>query len=198
MRIKKFSVVLVFVLVVCLGACGKSVDVVENTVEPDTTVEESEEVSVETEADPEVETEEPKEEIPVIYADNEHINLYLDRYNEVNVDAPIEREDFEVYYHHGQEHKDQILLNESVVVSAQTGDKVKIVIEGGNTEDDYKKAFMLYAGGYDTGLNNEVLENYWEQVVNNSSRFTQFEEFEVEISRFSDAIEYMCISGEVE
>ncbi len=81
--------VLALVLVLCLGACGKNESTVENTVEPDTAIEET----IETEAEPEVETEEPKEEIPVIYEENERINLYLNRYNEVNTEAPIESGD---------------------------------------------------------------------------------------------------------
>ena len=128
MKIKR-AAALVLVLVFCLGACGKNESTVEDTVEPDITIEESEAVSVETEAEPEeVETEEPKEEVPVIYEDNELINLYLNRYNEANPEAPIERENFEIYHHHGSDHKDQILFNNGVVISAQTGSKVKIDI----------------------------------------------------------------------
>lgn len=103
MKIKRVAA-LALVLVLCLGACGKNESTVEDPVEPDTTVEESEAVSVETEAEPEVETEEPKEEIPVIYADNELINLYLNNYNVANPEALIEREDFEIYHHHGSDH----------------------------------------------------------------------------------------------
>ena len=100
MRIKRVLAAMVLVLVLCLGACGKSESTVENTVEPDTVIEET----IETEAEPEVETEEPKEEIPVIYEENELINLYLNRYNEVNTEAPIESGDFEIYHQIGRAH----------------------------------------------------------------------------------------------
>ena len=198
MKIKR-AAALVLVLVFCLGACGKNESTVEDTVEPDITIEESEAVSVETEAEPEeVETEEPKEEVPVIYEDNELINLYLNRYHEANPEAPIERENFERYHHHGSDHKDQILFNNGVVISAQTGSKVKIDIEGGDTQEAYKQAFIQYARGYNTELSPEVLEEYWEQSMSNLNLDTQFDDFVVYIHSYNDSIELLEISGAVE
>lgn len=198
MKIKR-AAALVLVLVFCLGACGKNESTVEDTVEPDITIEESEAVSVETEAEPEeVDTEEPKEEVPVIYEDNELINLYLNRYNEANPEAPIERENFEIYHHHGSDHKDQILFNNGVVISAQTGSKVKIDIEGGDTQEAYKQAFIQYARGYNTELSPEVLEEYWEQSMSNLNLDTQFDDFVVYIHSYNDSIELLEISGAVE
>ena len=198
MKIKR-AAALGLVLVFCLGACGKNESTVEDTVEPDITIEESEAVSVETEAEPEeVETEEPKEEVPVIYEDNELINLYLNRYNEANPEAPIERENFEIYHHHGSDHKDQILFNNGVVISAQTGSKVKIDIEGGDTQEAYKQAFIQYARGYNTELSPEVLEEYWEQSMSNLNLDTQFDDFVVYIHSYNDSIELLEISGAVE
>ena len=192
MKMKR-AAVLVLVLVLCLGACGKSESTVENTVEPDTTVEESREVSVE--------TEEIREEIPVIYEDNELINLYLNRYNEANTEAPIESGDFEVYHHHGSDHKDQILIVEegfnSIVITSQLG-KLKIDIEGSNTEDAYKAAFLRYARGYNKELSVEVLEDYWGQSMSSLNTYTQFDDFEVYIRSYNDSIELLEISGEVE
>lgn len=193
----KIAAALVLVLVLCLGACGKNESTVEDAVEPDTTIEESEAVSVETEAEPKVETEELKEEVPVIYEDNEIINLYLNRYNEANPEAPI-REDFEIYHHHGSNHKDQILFSNGVVISAQTGSKVKIDIEGGDTQEAYKQAFIQYARGYNTELSLEVLEEYWEQSMSNLNLATQFDDFEVYIRSYNDSIELLEISGAVE
>lgn len=203
MRVKRVSVALALVLVLCLGACGKNESTVENTVEPETTIEEKESVTIETEAEPEVETEEqePKEEIPVIYEENELINLYLNRYNEVNTEAPIESGDFEVYHHHGSDHKDQILIVEegfnSIVITSQLG-KLKIDIEGSNVEDAYKAAFLRYARGYNTELSVKVLEDYWEQSMSSLNTYTQFEDFEVYIRSYNDSIELLEISGEVE
>lgn len=201
MKIKGLVAAFVLVFLFCLGACGKSESTVESTVEPDTIVEEKESILVETEAEPEVETDEPKEEIPVIYEDNEFINLYLNRYNEVNTEAFIESGDFEIYHHHGSDHKDQILIIEdgfsSIVITSQLG-KIKIDVEGSNTEDAYKAAFLRYARGYNTELSVEVLEGYWEQSIGSLNTYTQFEDFEVYIRSYNDSIELLEISGEVE
>lgn len=197
MRIKRLVAVLALVLVFCLGACGKSDDTEEKTVEPEVTTEVQESTIEETE-EPEVETEAA---IPVIYEGNELINLYLNRYNEANTDAPIESRDFEIYHHHGSDHKDQILIVEegfsSAVVSSQLG-KIKIDIEGSNTEDAYRAAFLRYARGYNTELSVEVLEDCWEQSMSNLNTYTQFAEFEVYIRSYNDAIELLEISGEIE
>lgn len=201
MRIKRLVAVLALVLVFCLGACGKSEDTGRETVEPEVTTEVQESTIEETE-EPEVETEEIVEAaIPVIYEDNELINLYLNRYNEVNTDNPIEGGDFEIYHHHGSDHKDQILIIEekfsSIVITSQLG-KIKIDVEGSNTEEAYKEAFLRYARGYNAELSMEVLEDCWEQSMSNLNTYTQFEDFEVYIRSYNDAIELLEISGEVE
>lgn len=197
MRVKRLVAVVALVLVFCLGACGKSEDVGRETVEPEITTEVQESVIEETE-EPEVETEAA---IPVIYEGDELINLYLNKYNEVNTDNPIEGGDFEVYHHHGSDHKDQILIVEegfsSIVITSQLG-KIKIDVEGSNTEEAYKEAFLQYARGYNAELSVEVLEDCWEQSKSNLNTYTQFEDFEVYIRSYNDAIELLEISGEIE
>lgn len=190
---------LALVLVFCLGACGKTEEP-DETVEPQTTVEESVSVTQEPETVLE-ETVEPEESIPIIYAEDEIINRYLNSYNEAITEEPIESGDFEVYYHHGSEHKDQILILDegfdSVVISSRLGE-VEITIEGGNTEEAYKKAFYRFARGYNSLLSNEELEEYWEQTMSNLNSYTQFDEFEIYIRSYNDTIELLEISGEVE
>ena len=125
----------------------------------------------------------------------------MNRYNEVNTEAPIKSGDFEIYHHHGSDHKDQILIVEegfnSIVITSQLG-KLKIDVEGSNTEDAYKAAFLRYARGYNTGLSMEVLEDYWEQSISSLNIYTQFEDFEVYIRSYNDSIELLELSGEVE
>lgn len=197
MRIKRLVAALALVLVFCLGACGKSEDTGRETVEPEITTEVQESTIEETE-EPEVETEAA---IPVIYEGDELINLYLNKYNEVNTDNPIEGGDFEVYHHHGSDHKDQILIVEegfsSIVITSQLG-KIKIDVEGSNTEEAYKAAFLQYARGYNVELSVEVLEDCWEQSMSNLNTYTQFEDFEVYIRSYNDTIELLEISGEIE
>lgn len=190
---------LALVLVLCLGACGKTEEP-EKIVEPQTTVEESVSVTQEPETVLE-ETVEPEESIPIIYAEDEIINRYLNSYNEVITEDPIESGDFEVYYHHGSEHKDQILILDegfdSVVISSRLGE-IEITIEGGNTEEAYKEAFYRFARGYNSLLSNEELEEYWEKAMSNLNSYTQFDEFEIYIRSYNDTIELLEISGEVE
>lgn len=190
---------LALVLVLCLGACGKAEEP-EEIVELQTTVEESVSVTQEPETVLE-ETVEPEESIPIIYAEDEIINRYLNSYNEAIIEDPIESGDFEVYYHHGSEHKDQILILDegfdSVVISSRLGE-IEITIEGGNTEEAYKEAFYRFARGYNSLLSNEELEEYWEQAMSNLNSYTQFDEFEIYIRSYNDTIELLEISGEVE
>lgn len=197
MRVKRLVAVLALVLVLCLGACGKSEDTAEETVEPEVTTEVQESIIEETE-EPKAETDAA---IPVIYEGDELINLYLNKYNEVNTDNPIEGGDFEVYHHHGSDHKDQILIVEegfsSIVITSQLG-KIKIDVEGSNTEEAYKAAFLQYARGYNAELSVEVLEDCWEQSMSNLNTYTQFEDFEVYIRSYNDTIELLEISGEIE
>lgn len=194
MRVKRVVLVLGLLLVFCLGACGKS----EEAVEPEVTTGEQVSISEGTEEPKAVMEETTEERIPVIYEDDVLVNLYLNRYNEVNTEVPIKREDFEIYHHHGSDHKDQILFSNGVIISAQTGDKIKIVVEGNDTEEAYKEAFFRYARGYNTELSVEVLEDYWEQSMSNLNLYTKFDDFEVYIRSYNDIIELLEISGEVE
>lgn len=190
---------LALVLALCLGACGKTEEP-EEIVEPQTAVEEPVSVAQEPETVLE-ETVEPEESIPTIYAEDELINRYLNSYNEAVTEDPIESGDFEVYYHHGSEHKDQILILgeafDSVVISSRLGE-IDITIEGGNAEEAYKEAFYRFARGYNLLLGNEELGEYWEQAMSNLNSYTQFDEFEIYIRSYNDTIELLEISGEVE
>lgn len=208
MKIKRIGIVVFLLLALCLSACSKKEELVQEFIEPEVTTQEQEVIAPEKE-EPAVVVDEPTEEVevlPVIYEDNDLINLYLNRYNDANIDAPIERADFEVYYHHGSEHKNQIIFREtafeSIVITAPASNKVEVAIQGkvkdGITEEDYKQVFILYAKGYNAGLSEEVLEGYWKQVLENVSNYTDFEEFEVGIRRGSGGIEYITITGELQ
>lgn len=103
--IKRLSVIIALGIALSLSACGNTAKVNEPI--------EAEKVTEAIESTPEV-TEEPEtateeaEELSVIYADDEEINLYLNRYNEANVGQEITADQFEPYKHHGSVHKNQI------------------------------------------------------------------------------------------
>lgn len=92
--IKRLSVIIALGIALSLSACGNTAKVNEPI--------EAEKVTEAIESTPEV-TEEPEtateeaEELSVIYADDEEINLYLNRYNEVNVGQEITADQFEPY-----------------------------------------------------------------------------------------------------
>lgn len=186
----------------CLGACGKTENEVVETIDPVST-----ESGVEETQDPEeketVEKEVKEEvaEIPIIYENDEDINLYLIRYNEANPENPIEREDFEIYEHHGQEHENQIILDDTgidVVISYSASGKTEVTLEGKVADDEYKKAFIRYAKAYNIKLSNEDLGAYWKEVIDSDTSTTEFDEFEVFVQNFSNSIECVRITGEIE
>ena len=111
--IKRLSVIIALGIALSLSACGNTAKVNEPI--------EAEKVTEAIESTPEV-TEEPEtateeaEELSVIYADDEEINLYLNRYNEANVGQEITADQFEPYKHHGSVHKNQIKFKRIIYI----------------------------------------------------------------------------------
>ena len=94
--------------------------------------------------------------IPTIYAENESINKFLVKYNEINPTDKITSNQFKEYYHHGRVHKDQIIFEdkkgfEIVITDQHYSSKrpVKIVISNTNpntkTIDEYKMEFIKFS-----------------------------------------------------
>lgn len=197
---RKISIiVLACCMIYCLGGCGQANDITDTETVSEVTSADTTEQTESSEAG--TKTEETTEaELPVIYDGDELINTYLNRYNDVNSSNPIDSSAFEVYHHHGSDHKDQILLKNdefsSIVITSQIG-KIKIDIEGKCDNDTYKKAFLQYAKGYSSEFTDDKLGEYWEQSMNNQGGYTQFDEFEVYIRTFNDSIELLEISGNV-
>lgn len=189
--IKRLSVVIVLGIALSLSACGNTDKVVNKPTE-------AEKVTEAIESTPEV-TEEPEtatekaEEIPVIYADDEEINLYLNRYNEANVGQEITSDQFEPYKHHGSVHKSQIKLKTEETTISATGTKVTVYLEYKDLEQ-YKEAFLRFAKPFsDTDI-----EKCWEQVLADDTRVIEFDGFSTETSKFNGNIEYMSIYGSIE
>lgn len=158
-------------LVLCLAGCGNKVkEPPEVSVEPSEAVESTEivdepVVAITEALEPVEETVEEPESLPQIYEGNELINLYLNRYNEANPEDVISSSDFEVYYHHGSEHKDQIAFTQSeVIISAKVGGKIQVVAEGLADTEEYKEAFIRFARGYRAVGD---LEAYWVRLLEN-------------------------------
>ena len=138
--IKRLSVIIALGIALSLSACGNTAKVNEPI--------EAEKVTEAIESTPEV-TEEPEtateeaEELSVIYADDEEINLYLNRYNEANVGQEITADQFEPYKHHGSVHKNQIKFKTEETTISATGTKVTVYLEYKDLEQ-YKEAFLRF------------------------------------------------------
>ena len=194
--IKRLSVIVALGIALSLSACGNTDKAVNEPTE-------AEKVTEAIESTPEV-TEEPEpateeaEELPVLYADDEEINLYLNRYNEANVGQEITADQFEPYYHHGSTHKDQVKFVNSNISITDNFMGLSVYFEC-DTLDEYKDLFIRFAKGYDAKLTDDVLENYWSQIVNSEVNITTtFSEFKVDAFRYGDKIDYIKITGSIE
>ena len=155
-----------------------------------------------TEAVPE--TTEAVEQLETYYDRDEAINLFLNRFNAVNPDQLIDSDLFEVYYHHGSEHDDQIIFTrddfEVVITGNSWGPSIKLVIDGSRekTAEDYKLIFMQYARAYNAELTDEKLAEYWQTVLDDLINSVEFDEFDCALQVFNDEIEYMTIEGKIQ
>lgn len=196
--IKRLSVVIALGIALSLSACGNTDKAVNEPTEAEKVMEAIESTPEVTE-EPETATEEPEtateeaEELSVIYADDEEINLYLNRYNEANVGQEITADQFEPYKHHGSVHKNQIKFKTEETTISATGTKVTVYLEYKDLEQ-YKEAFLRFVKPFsDTDI-----EKCWEQVLADDTRVIEFDGFSTETSKFNGNIEYMSIYGFIE
>lgn len=188
--IKRLSVIIALGIALSLSACGNT-DKVNEPIEAEKVTEAIESTPEVTE-EPETATEEA-EELSVIYADDEEINLYLNRYNEANVGQEITADQFEPYKHHGSVHKNQIKFKTEETTISATGTKVTVYLEYKDLEQ-YKEAFLRFVKPFsDTDT-----EKCWEQVLADDTRVIEFDGFSIETSKFNGNIEYMSIYGSIE
>lgn len=199
MAMKKILLVLMIVLLFTITACSNSEEVTDTVAVPETEIIETEVTVVETT----VATTEATQPLDTYYDRDETINLYLNRFNTVNPNQQIDSSLFEVYYHHGSEHDDQIIFNrndfEVVITGNSWGSSIKLVIDGNRekTSDDYKLMFMQYARAYNCDLTDEKLDEYWQTVMDDLINSVEFDEFDCSLQIFNDEIEYMVIEGKI-
>ena len=139
-------------------------------------------------------------DLDIIYKDDEDINLYINRFNESNPDYKITSDLAQKYYHHGREHDDQIKFSrDDFDVSLSSGYKFKIVIQGKGkkTNKDYKKLFYQYARGFKPSITDETLNDYWKQLLDDTTNNVKFNEFECDLSILDEKIQSMVIEGKL-
>lgn len=181
-------------------ACGNSEATADTVSVHETEVTQTEATVTETT----VETTEASQLLETYYDRNEIVNLYLNRFNAANPDQLIDSNLFEVYFHHGSEHDEQIIFArddfEVVITGSTWGNGLKVVIDGSKQKnnEEYKVIFMQYARAYSQDLTDEKLDEYWQTILDDTINTVDFGVFECSLQIFNDAIEYMTIDGKIE
>lgn len=142
-----------------------------------------------------------EENVEYIYKEDELINKFLNKYNELYSEEPISAEMISVYHHHGTDHKDQIQftlkgLQITLTDEIQSSKKVSVFIQNkSNSKNDKvlkeltKKFVKLY---------NQELTN--QQIEDSLNKQTSIDNIEFQISKAidNDVIEYIKIIGIIE
>ncbi len=187
------SVLILFSAIIILTGCSsnkKGDDAKENNVEP---------------------TEQTEVQLDSIYPENDRINAFLNTYNEANPEDIITSDMGNSYYHHGQAHEDQLLIENKEGFRIVINDKGSYGIEVHmmhahnaekleyRTEEEYKDQFYKYMRCYNTSITDEELDNYWVQLLEANAYMMQYGEnygdlsAKLEVSRGN--IEGMVIKG---
>lgn len=194
---RKIAILLVAMLLFTLAACD-STEIPSESTPADTQT-----GSVQTE-ETTIETTEAVEQLETYYDRDATINLYLNRFNAANPDQLIDSNLFEVYYHHGKEHDNQIIFTRDDVEVVITGNdwssSVELVIDGSKDKsaDDYKLLFFQYARAFSPELTDEKLETYWQAVLDDIINSPEFDEFDCSLHTYNEEIEYMIIEGKIQ
>lgn len=73
----------------------------------------------------------------------------------------------------------------------------EVVVSGDADQSAYYEMFKKYARGYDLSLTNEVLDDYWTQLLDDITNNVEFDSFECYLQIYNDQIELMQLSGEI-
>ena len=139
----------------------------------------------------------------MIYSGDKIINKYLIRYNQKNSDDVITSDMFEVYYHHGRNHDDQIkLFNKDgfeIVISNSVG-KAEIVIDKSQAEqslkttDEFKNEFKKFTKPFKKTVTDDELEQIWNDAFANYGHYSS-KTLKISLTSYDSKVERMVISG---
>lgn len=160
------------------------------------------ETPTQTEALTQTETNEEQSQQQVIYYEkNDRINQYITAFNERNQDYQLTSDDLFVYHHHGKDHDEQVKIYRDgfEIVLSDVGTFQVFIGENGEqkTMEEFKNLFIRFALPYSPNLNEEILDGYWQQVLDDLTNNVRFEEFEVDINMYHDDIGYLTIRGKL-
>lgn len=115
------------------------------------------------------------ENIDTIYNDNESINLFLNKYNDLN--DPDITSDMISKTHIGASDRDDVItvsndvltihiyedykMNDTISMSVYIGYKSKIL----HKNEDFKEQFIKYIKVFDNTLTNDEIDSYWNDMI---------------------------------
>lgn len=146
-----------------------------------------------------------KKQEQVIYSGDKVINKYLISYNQKNSDDVITSDMFEVYYHHGSKHDNQIkFFNKNgfeVVITNSIG-KAEIVIDKSQAEqslktnDEFKAEFKKFTKPLKKSVTDDELEQIWNDASVNYGHYSS-KNLDVSLTSYDSKVERIVISGKI-
>ncbi len=155
----------------------------------------------------EINNEEEKINIETIYADNEAINLFINEYN--NINSPKITSEMLSKKHIGGRDRDNV-----VVVA---NDKLEIIIYDNYSldnkynmsvyvgysakdlnSDDYKEYFIKFIKLFDKSLNDEEINNYWNDMISSYHSSYKINDIDITTSSNNGKIEYFKLTNNIE
>ncbi len=144
-----------------------------------------------------------KKQEQVIYSGDKVINKYLISYNQKNPDDVITPDMFDVYYHHGRKHDNQIkFFNKGgfEIVITNTIGNIEIVIDKSQGEqslktvDEFKAEFKKFAKASKKSVTDDELEQIWNDAFANYGHYSS-KTLEVSLTSYDSKVERIMISG---
>lgn len=155
------------------------------------------------------ETDSNKENIKVetIYADNEAINLFLNKYN--NLYSPKITSDMLSKKHIGGRDRDDVVVIandklEIIVYDNYSSDsKYNMSVYVGYsakdlTSDDYKEQFVKYIKMFDETLSDEDINNYWNDMISSYHSSYEINDIDILTSTNDGKIQYFKLTNDIE
>ncbi len=210
-RSKSLTVKAKTIIIAVMWAVILIIGIIGNIIDPNPKYEtdrNSENSSAVTSSESNTSEETEKDLLPVIYADNEKINIWLNRFNNLYPDEALTADDFSVYYHHGSYHKNQITFNLDDFEIVLTDSEAVITCYGssGNirkTDEECKEFFCKLAPIYCPNLSSSEVEERWNTNFSSASQYTKFDDglelnLDISIRLETEYIEMMTIDGELD
>lgn len=155
------------------------------------------------------ETNSNKEDVKIetIYADNEAINLFLNKYN--NLYSPKITNDMLSKKHIGGRDRDDVVViaNDKLEIiiydNYSSNSKYNMSVYVGYsakdlTPDDYKEQFVKYIKMFDETLSDEDINNYWNDMISSYHSSYEINDIDILTSTNDGKIQYFKLTNNIE